>query len=124
MVVMAQTKKTVAQMAIQIADEMAYMTQQKLVHRDLAARNNMVSDDFTVKICDFGLTRDIYTSDYYKKRGRTFLPVRWMSPESLKHSVLMSHSDVFSYGNRNIRRTTSQNVFQSSSYGFCNSRRY
>ena len=36
---------------------------------------------FQVKIGDFGLARDVYKSDYY--RGGGYLPVKWMSPESL-----------------------------------------
>ena len=38
-------------------------------------------DLFQVKIGDFGLARDVYKSDYY--RGGGYLPVKWMSPESL-----------------------------------------
>uniref|UniRef100_A0A8D3E5K4 Tyrosine-protein kinase receptor n=1 Tax=Scophthalmus maximus TaxID=52904 RepID=A0A8D3E5K4_SCOMX len=86
------------QMAGQIADGMAYLNANKFVHRDLAARNCMVADDFTVKIGDFGMTRDIYETDYYRKGGKGLLPVRWMSPESLKDGVFTTHSDVWSFG--------------------------
>ncbi|XP_017193275.1 insulin-like growth factor 1 receptor isoform X2 [Oryctolagus cuniculus] len=86
------------QMAGEIADGMAYLNANKFVHRDLAARNCMVAEDFTVKIGDFGMTRDIYETDYYRKGGKGLLPVRWMSPESLKDGVFTTHSDVWSFG--------------------------
>ncbi|XP_030304817.1 insulin receptor-related protein [Calypte anna] len=86
------------QMAGEIADGMAYLNANKFVHRDLAARNCMVSEDFTVKIGDFGMTRDIYETDYYRKGGKGLLPVRWMSPEALKDGIFNTQSDVWSFG--------------------------
>lgn len=88
----------ILQMAIEIADGMAYLSTKKFVHRDLAARNCMVAEDLTVKVGDFGMTRDIYERDYYRKGSKGLLPVRWMAPESLKDGVFSSYSDVWSYG--------------------------
>lgn len=92
------TLREIYQMAIEIADGMAYLSAKKFVHRDLAARNCMVSDDMTVKIGDFGMTRDVYETDYYRKGTKGLLPVRWMAPESLKDGVFTINSDVWSYG--------------------------
>uniref|UniRef100_A0A3P9A2V0 Tyrosine-protein kinase receptor n=1 Tax=Esox lucius TaxID=8010 RepID=A0A3P9A2V0_ESOLU len=92
------TLREMIQMAAEIADGMAYLNAKKFVHRDLAARNCMVGQDFTVKIGDFGMTRDIYETDYYRKGGKGLLPVRWMAPESLKDGVFTAHSDCWSFG--------------------------
>jgi len=92
------TLSRILQMAIEIADGMSYLSAKKFVHRDLAARNCMVAEDLTVKIGDFGMTRDIYETDYYRKGSKGLLPVRWMAPESLKDGVFTTYSDVWSYG--------------------------
>lgn len=64
----------------------------------MAARNVLVSDDYILKIADFGLARDIHCNDYYRKTTDGRLPVKWMAPEALFHRVYTTQSDVWSYG--------------------------
>ncbi|XP_046665495.1 insulin-like receptor isoform X2 [Homalodisca vitripennis] len=85
-------------MSLQIGDGMTFMETMKFVHRDLAARNCMVNQDGIVKVGDFGMTRDVYETDYYRKNNTGLLPIRWMAPESLKDGVFTSQSDVWSFG--------------------------
>ncbi|XP_017784375.1 PREDICTED: insulin-like peptide receptor isoform X1 [Nicrophorus vespilloides] len=92
------TSNEMYRMAAEIADGMAYLAAKKFVHRDLAARNCMVAADHTIKIGDFGMARDIYETDYYRKESKGLLPVRWMAPESLSDGVFTTDSDVWSYG--------------------------
>lgn len=70
----------------------------QLVHRDLAARNVLVAKGKICKISDFGLTRDVYEDDAYRKRSKDRVPVKWMAPESLADQVYTSRSDVWAFG--------------------------
>ena len=81
-------------MGAEVADGMAYLTAHKFVHRDLSARNCLVSEEGTCKVADFGLARDIYQSDYYRKEKGGMLPIRWMAPESIRDGVFTASSDV------------------------------
>lgn len=89
-------------MCVDVARGCRYLEEMHFVHRDLACRNCLVSSDDpatrTVKIGDFGLARDIYKNDYYRKEGEGLLPVRWMSPESLVDGVFTCQSDVWAFG--------------------------
>ncbi|CAK6981358.1 platelet-derived growth factor receptor beta-like [Scomber scombrus] len=82
----------------QISQAMDFLSSRNCVHRDLAARNVLVCEGKLVKVCDFGLARDLQKDQDYVARGNSFLPVKWMSPESIFQNIYSSQSDVWSYG--------------------------
>lgn len=87
--------------AQQIANGMDFLSNNRIVHRDLAARNILINEAKSVKICDFGLAKDVhsYGGYVYARPSRKRLPFRWMAPESLsKAPIFSSNSDVWSYG--------------------------
>ncbi|KAG9486627.1 hypothetical protein GDO78_006807 [Eleutherodactylus coqui] len=84
--------------ARQISAGMAYLSERKFVHRDLATRNCLVGENMVVKIADFGLSRNIYSADYYKANENDAIPIRWMPPESIFYNRYTTESDVWAYG--------------------------
>ncbi|XP_047144848.1 tyrosine-protein kinase transmembrane receptor Ror isoform X2 [Hydra vulgaris] len=81
-----------------IASGMNHLASKKFVHRDLATRNCLVGKDLLVKIADFGMSRDIYHSDYYRVGGEALLPIRWMPPEAILYGKFTVATDIFSFG--------------------------
>uniref|UniRef100_A0A0K0DXR6 Tyrosine-protein kinase n=1 Tax=Strongyloides stercoralis TaxID=6248 RepID=A0A0K0DXR6_STRER len=71
-----------------------YLHSIPVLHRDIAARNCLIGDG-KLKIADFGLTRE---GTYFKVNGNEKIPLRWVSPETLKKFYYTRYSDVFSYG--------------------------
>uniref|UniRef100_A0A8B9R8K8 non-specific protein-tyrosine kinase n=1 Tax=Astyanax mexicanus TaxID=7994 RepID=A0A8B9R8K8_ASTMX len=81
----------------QLSTALAYLESKRFVHRDIAARNVLVSSIDCVKLGDFGLSRYMEDSSYYKaSKGK--LPIKWMAPESINFRRFTSSSDVWMFG--------------------------
>ncbi|EDQ90374.1 uncharacterized protein MONBRDRAFT_24758 [Monosiga brevicollis MX1] len=85
----------------QTVSALAYLAKLDIVHRDVAARNVLVmaaSPTFVCKLGDFGLSRIMPSSEYYKSTADSEMPFRWMALECLVARRYSEHSDVWAFG--------------------------
>ena len=80
-----------------IASGMKYLATFKFIHRDLATRNCLVGSNLKIKIADFGMSRSLYSSYYYRISGRAMLPIRWMANECF-YGKFSEKTDVWAFG--------------------------
>ncbi|XP_031782038.1 leukocyte tyrosine kinase receptor isoform X2 [Nasonia vitripennis] len=95
------TMQSLIMCAYDVAKGCKYMEEARFIHRDIAARNCLLSckgPGRVVKIADFGMARDIYRSDYYRKGGKAMLPIKWMPPESFLDGIFTTKTDVWAFG--------------------------
>nr|XP_030124533.3 tyrosine-protein kinase Mer isoform X1 [Taeniopygia guttata] len=90
--------QTLVKFMVDIALGMEYLSNRNFLHRDLAARNCMLRDDMTVCVADFGLSKKIYSGDYYRQGRIAKMPVKWIALESLADRVYTTKSDVWAFG--------------------------
>ncbi|XP_066597119.1 leukocyte tyrosine kinase receptor [Prorops nasuta] len=95
------TMQDLVMCAYDVASGCKYMEDARFIHRDIAARNCLLTckgPGRIVKIADFGMARDIYRSDYYRKGGKAMLPIKWMPPESFLDGIFTTKTDVWAFG--------------------------
>uniref|UniRef100_H3CV78 Tyrosine-protein kinase n=1 Tax=Tetraodon nigroviridis TaxID=99883 RepID=H3CV78_TETNG len=90
--------KALVKMAENVASGMAYLESKKCIHRDLAARNCLVAENNSVKISDFGMSRQDDDGVYLAEGGLRQIPIKWTAPEALNYGRYTTQSDVWSFG--------------------------
>jgi serine/threonine protein kinase len=79
-----------------VAAGMYHIHEEKILHRDLAARNVLLSESMDAMVADFGLSAQTTAGETQETVFRGAL--KYMAPESLRHNMFSTKSDVWSYG--------------------------
>ncbi|XP_032831895.2 tyrosine-protein kinase Fer-like isoform X1 [Petromyzon marinus] len=92
------TQQQLVKMMEQAAAGMTYLEGKNCIHRDLAARNCLVGDAMSLKISDFGMSREEEDGVYSASGSLRQVPIKWTAPEALNFGTFSTCSDVWSFG--------------------------
>ncbi|HVE40689.1 MAG TPA: protein kinase [Planctomycetota bacterium] len=93
-------EKTALRIALQMADVLEHIHQNKMVHRDIKPENILLTADMTVKLCDLGLAKSTGSSDQsLTQEGLTVGTPYFMSPEQIRGEKDVDiRADLYSLG--------------------------
>ena len=82
---------------IQLCRGLAYAHKAGIVHRDVKPSNIRLTDDYQVKVLDFGIAR-LVTSTTMTSGGMVLGTIHYMAPEQIKGAHVDRKSDIFAVG--------------------------
>jgi serine/threonine-protein kinase len=99
--------------ARQVARGLRHAHKNGLIHRDIKPKNLMVTPEGTVKICDFGLAKDITSEDSLTRAGVVITSPAYASPEQCRGDAGVDHrSDMYALGITLFEMLTGKRPFE------------
>ena len=97
-----------------------YLHQNNILHRDIKVQNCLLFQDGLLKLCDFGIAKELDYSLTTSSQKGTY---RYMSPEILRgnkrgRSVYSRKSDIYAYGMLLLEICTKKPPFDNLEYGY------
>ncbi|CAL4059753.1 unnamed protein product [Meganyctiphanes norvegica] len=86
------------ELSVQAAHGLSFLHKSNILHGDIASRNCLVSGSFQLLLCDAALSRNLFPEDYETDHYGTSRPLKWMAYEAITEHIIISASDVWSYG--------------------------
>ncbi|XP_030641762.1 mitogen-activated protein kinase kinase kinase 13 [Chanos chanos] len=89
------TPRLLVDWATGIASGMNYLHLHKIIHRDLKSPNVLITQNDTVKISDFGTSKELSDKSTKMSFAGT---VAWMAPEVIRNEPVSEKVDIWSFG--------------------------
>ncbi|KAL8226334.1 hypothetical protein R6Q57_016166 [Mikania cordata] len=97
--------------ATQTAEALAHIhSTTQIIHRDIKSSNILLTDDYTVKVSDFGISRFI-PKDQTHIQTLVHGTLGYIDPEYFRSGILTEKSDVYSFGMVLVELITGRKVF-------------
>ena len=106
------TRTVVAKVVEQASAALDYAHRRRIVHRDIKPANLMLTDEGSIKVCDFGIAK-IYLGDSSNTRtGMVLGTPHYMSPEQVQSKPLDGRADQYSLAVVTYQMLTGERPFQ------------
>jgi eukaryotic-like serine/threonine-protein kinase len=86
------------ELALQVAEALAFAHNAGLVHRDVKPQNVLVTEDGEAKVTDFGIARSLDVEHGVTQTGTVLGTSNYLSPEQARGQTVTPATDVYSLG--------------------------
>jgi len=93
--------RTAIRIAIKVCDALSAVHKLGIIHRDIKPANVLLGSNGSVKVTDFGISKDLRANDKNTSltmTGTTVGTIDYMSPEQTRNEPLSPRSDLYSVG--------------------------
>src|ERR671929_1187047 len=91
-------ERTAVDLALQVADGLAFAHAHGLVHRDVKPQNVLLSREGEVKVTDFGIARSLHLDHGVTQTGTVLGTGEYLAPEQASGQPVSPATDVYSLG--------------------------
>ena len=88
-------QELVKKWALHLSRGIQFIQQSNIVHRDIKSSNCVISANDVLKICDFGLAKDLTKTKSTDSEKGT---VKWLAPEVFTEGKLSPKADIYAFG--------------------------
>ncbi len=104
---------TIAYIGREILQALDFMHAQNFIHRDVKPENLLVDEEGTIKLCDFGLMKDLDAEEELTNEGTLLGTLAYAAPEQLINAKRVDQKcDIFSWGATMYEIITGMSIYE------------